>query len=133
MAAKDMIVHLTSADSQDGKGDGTKIGSDVAALPEAMRISFSTDGKHWIYDPGQGDSADEDGTITTFGLASREEMKLSEHNAMFSLKEGQDKAVKVHIWLEGTDPRCTDALKKARYSIRMRFTGTDMDGKSFTE
>lgn len=52
---------------------------------------------------------------------------------MFSLKEGQDKAVKVHIWLEGTDPRCTDALKKARYSIRMRFTGTDMDGKSFTE
>ena len=133
MAAKDMIVHLTSADSQDGKGDGTKIGSDAAALPEAMRISFSTDGKHWIYDPGRGDSANENGTITTFGLASRDEMKLSEHNAMFSLKEGQDKAVKVHIWLEGTDPRCTDALKKARYSIRMRFTGTDMDGKSFTE
>ena len=133
MAAKDMIVHLTSADSDTGKGDGTMVSSSVAALPQAMRISFTTDGQTWVYDPGAGDTSETLGTAKTFGLAAASDMHLSDANSIFTLKEGEDKAVVVHIWLEGTDPQCTDELKKADYSIRLRFTGTDMNGKSFTE
>ena len=54
MAAADMVVHLTSADSSSGAGDGTEVTSENAALPSSMRISFATDGKTWIYDPGMG-------------------------------------------------------------------------------
>ena len=133
MAAKDMIVHLTSADSDTGKGDGTMVSSGVAALPQAMRISFTADGQTWVYDPGAGDTSETLGTAKTFGLAAASDMQLSDANSIFTLKEGEDKTVVVHIWLEGTDPQCTDELKKADYSIRLRFTGTDMNGKSFTE
>lgn len=133
MAAKDMIVHLTSADSDTGKGDGTMVSSSVASLPQAMRISFTADGQTWIYDPGMDDTSETLGTAKTFGLAAVSDMQLSDANSIFTLKEGEDKAVVVHIWLEGTDPQCTDELKKADYSIRLRFTGTDMNGKSFTE
>ena len=133
MAAKDMIVHLTSADSDTGKGDGTMVSSGVAALPQAMRISFTADGQTWIYDPGMDDTSETLGTAKTFGLAAASDMQLSDANSIFTLKEGKDKTVVVHIWLEGTDPQCTDELKKADYSIRLRFTGTDMNGKSFTE
>lgn len=133
MAAKDMIVHLTSADSDTGKGDGTMVSSGVAALPQAMRISFTADGQTWVYDPGAGDFLSSSGAVKVFGLAPAEDMKVGDNNALFTLKEGEDKPVVVHIWLEGTDPQCTDELKKADYSIRLRFTGTDMNGKSFTE
>ena len=133
MAAKDMIVHLTSADSDTGKGDGTMVSSSVAALPQAMRISFTADGQTWVYDPGAGDFLSSSGAVKVFGLAPAEDMKVGDNNALFTLKEGEDKPVVVHIWLEGTDPQCTDELKKADYSIRLRFTGTDMNGKSFTE
>lgn len=133
MAAKDMIVHLTSADSDTGKGDGTMVSSSVAALPQAMRISFTADGQTWVYDPGAGDFLSSSGAVRVFGLASAADMKVADNNALFTLKEGEDKPVVVHIWLEGTDPQCTDELKKADYSIRLRFTGTDMNGKSFTE
>ena len=133
MAAKDMIVHLTSADSDTGKGDGTLVSSGVAALPQAMRISFTADGQTWVYDPGAGDFLSSSGVVRVFGLASAADMKVADNNALFTLKEGEDKPVVVHIWLEGTDPQCTDELKKADYSIRLRFTGTDMNGKSFTE
>lgn len=133
MAAKDMIVHLTSAESDTGKGDGTMVSSGVAALPQAMRISFTADGQTWVYDPGAGDFLSSSGAVKVFGLASAEDMKVGDNNALFTLKEGEDKPVVVHIWLEGTDPQCTDELKKADYSIRLRFTGTDMNGKSFTE
>lgn len=133
MAAKDMIVHLTSADSDTGKGDGTMVSSGVAALPQAMRISFTADGQTWVYDPGAGDFLSSSGAVKVFGLAPAADMKVGDNNALFTLKEGEDKPVVVHIWLEGTDPQCTDELKKADYSIRLRFTGTDMNGKSFTE
>ena len=133
MAAKDMIVHLTSADSDTGKGDGTMVSSGVAALPQTMRISFTADGQTWVYDPGMDDTSETLGTAKTFGLAAASDMQLSDANSIFTLKEGEDKAVVVHIWLEGTDSQCTDELKKADYSIRLRFTGTDMNGKSFTE
>lgn len=133
MAAKDMIVHLTSAESDTGKGDGTMVSSSVAALPQTMRISFTADGQTWVYDPGAGDFLSSSGAVRVFGLAPVEDMKVGDNNALFTLKEGEDKPVVVHIWLEGTDPQCTDELKKADYSIRLRFTGTDMNGKSFTE
>ena len=38
-----------------------------------------------------------------------------------------DKAVEVHIWMEGTDLACTDELKGSNYSIRLRFTGEKTD------
>lgn len=133
MAAKDMIVHLTSAESDTGKGDGTMVSSSVAALPQTMRISFTADGQTWVYDPGAGDFLSSSGAVRVFGLAPAEDMKVGDNNALFTLKEGEDKPVVVHIWIEGTDPACTDELKKADYSIRLRFTGTDMNGKSFTE
>lgn len=133
MAAKDMIVHLTSAESDTGKDDGTMVSSSVAALPQTMRISFTADGQTWVYDPGAGDFLSSSGAVRVFGLAPAADMKVGDNNALFTLKEGEDKPVVVHIWIEGTDPACTDELKKADYSIRLRFTGTDMNGKSFTE
>ena len=123
MAEKDMIVHLNSADSSDGAGDGTNISSSNAELPEAMRISFTADGQTWIYDQGMGDTLSTSGTATTFGLPSMGSTRINSNNAMFSLKKNTDKPVLVHIWMEGTDPACTDSLKSADYAIRMRFTG----------
>lgn len=49
MAAKDMIVHLTSANSSNETEDGTAIMSWNTNLAQAMRISFSADGWTWIY------------------------------------------------------------------------------------
>ena len=69
--------------------------------------------------------------INVFGKIVNGQMILNENNAMFSLKEGEDKAVLVHIWLEGTDPLCTDELKSAEYAIRLRFTGTDSSNQAF--
>lgn len=131
MAAKDMIVHLTSADSSKNIRDGTAILSDTSSLSEAMRISFEADGICYVYDPGLGDTMTKTTSARTFGLLPSEQMILNENNAMFSLKEGEDKAVLVHIWLEGTDPLCTDELKSAEYAIRLRFTGTNSSNQAF--
>ena len=132
MAEKDMTVHLTSANSSDGTLDGTLISSRNAALPEAMRISFTADGKTWVYDPGMGNTSDSSSGASVFGLPSAETMTTSDDNAMFALKQGVDKPVLVHIWLEGTDPVCTDELRSSDYEIRLRFTGTDENGRSFS-
>ena len=132
MAEKDMTVHLTSANSGDGTLDGTLISSRNAALPEAMRISFTADGKTWVYDPGMGNTSDSSSGASVFGLPSAETMTTSDDNAMFALKQGVDKPVLVHIWLEGTDPVCTDELRSSDYEIRLRFTGTDENGRSFS-
>ena len=132
MAEKDMTVHLTSANSSDGTLDGTLISSRNAALPEAMRISFTADGKTWVYDPGMGNTSDSSSGASVFGLPSAEAMTTSDDNAMFDLKQGVDKPVLVHIWLEGTDPVCTDELRSSDYEIRLRFTGTDENGRSFS-
>lgn len=130
MAAKDMIVHLTSADSSSGAGDGTAVTSQNSALPESMRIAFSADGTTWNYDPGLGSTSSTEGSAKTFGLPEGTAMQINEDNAMFSLKEGQDKAVEVHIWMEGTDPACTDELRGSDYSIRLRFTGDKTDDQN---
>ena len=133
MAEKDLIVHLNSANSNAGTQDGTDISSGIASLPESMRISFTADGKTWVYDPGMGDHAADSGNARVFGLAGADRMKLNDNNAMFSLKALEDKEVLVHIWMEGTDPACTDALKAADYAIRMRFTGTDENNNMVSE
>ena len=133
MSAADMVVHLTSADSSSGAGDGTEVTSENAALPASMRISFTDDGKTWIYDPGMGNASVTEGNATKFGLPAKDAMEFNDDNAMFSMKEGVNKEVKVHIWMEGTDPACTDGLKGADYAIRLRFTGTDENGQPFSE
>lgn len=130
MAEKDMTVHLSSADSKSGAEDGTLVTSQNSALPQAMRISFTADGQTWIYNPGMGNGSSQSGSAKIFGLPGADQMQMTADNAMFGLKEGQDKTVVVHIWLEGTDPACTDALKSADYSIRLRFTGEELDAQN---
>lgn len=109
---KDMLVHLTEENSSADEADGTAMNSKNPELPQAMRIAFTADGKTTVYDPGE---------------------KRGEDLFLFSLKKEEDKEVKVHIWLEGTDPACTDALRNADYEIRLRFDGTDLDGKPFSQ
>lgn len=133
MAEKDMLVHLTSADSESGAGDGTAVMSETAGLPESMRISFSVDGQTWIYDPGMGDSREAAQGASVFGLPGAAAMQLTDRNALFSLLEGEDKAVLVHIWMEGTDPACTDELRASDYSISLRFTGETTEKSTETE
>lgn len=111
MGEKDMLVYLTEESSSVDAVDGTAVSSQNTALPEAMRIAFTADGKTTIYDPGEHHGED---------------------IFLFSLKKEEDKEVQVHIWLEGTDPACTDALRNADYQIRLRFNGTDLDGKPFS-
>ncbi len=105
MATEDMVVHLTAADSY-GKKDGTAVTSSNSKLPEAMRISFTIGNQTRAYDPGVGNSEIE----------------------LFPLKAYTNQPVLVHIWLEGTDEACTDALRGADYAIRLRFVGTDAYG-----
>ena len=133
MAEKDMVVHLTSANRSAESQDGTEVMSETAGLPEAMRISFAADDQTWIYDPGMGNESSTQGSIRTFGLPAADAMALTEDNAMFFLKQGVDKAVVMHIWLEGTAPTCTDELRASQYAIRLRFTGDSGDEQEATE
>ena len=133
MAEKDMMVHLTSADSESGAGDGTAVLSETAGLPESMRISFSVDGQTWVYDPGMGDDREAVRGASVFGLPGAAAMQLTERNALFSLLEGKDQAVLVHVWMEGSDPACTDELRAADYSIRLRFTGETTESSTEKE
>ncbi len=112
MGEKDMLVHLTEENSSADEADGTAVNSQNPELPQAMRIAFTADGKTTVYDPGEN---------------------RGEDLFLFSLKKEEDKEVQVHIWLEGTDPACTDALRNADYEIRLRFNGTDLDGKPFSQ
>lgn len=127
MAQQDMVVHLSSDNSYSG-GDGTKISSSVAQLPEAMRISFTVDGKTLVYDPGAGDTGRNIGNTRIFGLPSAGRMRYDNYNELFTLKQNEDKEVLVHVWLEGTDEACTNALQEADYAIQLRFVGTDENG-----
>ena len=133
MAEKDMLVHLTSADSESGAGDGMAVLSETAGLPESMRISFSVDGQTWVYDLGMGDDREAVRGASVFGLPGAAAMQLTERNALFSLLEGKDQAVLVHVWMEGSDPACTDELRAADYSIRLRFTGETTESSTEKE
>lgn len=128
MATSDMYIHLTTENSE-GQQDGTAILSSNDDLPEAMRISFTTDAGTWVYDPGIGNQSKKTQKGMIFGLESGKNMELNNHNKMFFLKKDEDKPVVVRVWLEGTDPVCTDDLRRADYSIRLRFIGTDEDNQ----
>ena len=121
MATTDMVVHLTGAGAQ-----GTQVSSPTPGLPGAMRISFTAE-ETSVYSPGMGGSSRPGYGGKVFGLGA-EGIRYDETNALFTLKAGVDKPVAVRIWLEGTDEGCTDGLRGAEYSIRLRFVGTDEDG-----
>ena len=121
MATTDMVVHLTGAGAQ-----GTQVSSPTPGLPGAMRISFTAE-ETSVYSPGMGGSSRPGYGGKVFGLGA-EGIRYDETNALFTLKAGVDKPVAVRIWLEGTDEGCTDHLRGAEYSIRLRFVGTDEDG-----
>ena len=128
MATQDMIVHLTSADSEAGD-DGTRITSETNGVPQAMRISFSPeDGDTSIYDPGMGDGSEISEAGKVFGLPPGELITYTGDNALFPLKAYEDKPVILRVWLEGNDEACNDDIRKAEYKIRLRFVGTDENG-----
>lgn len=126
MATQDMIVHLTTADSDAG-GDGTLVSSETAGVPDAIRISFTAE-ETSIYDPGMGGGSTQGEAGRTFGLPSGDTITYTDDNALFSLTAYEDKPVILRLWLEGNDEACTDAIRKADYSIRLRFIGTDENG-----
>ena len=114
-AAKSMYVHL-SKNTLDGE-EGTNVGGDNG-IEQALRLSFSVDGITKIYEP-YGKS---EGTFTFLGQS---QMEYTEENTLFYIEEGIDKEVMLRIWIEGTDPQCTDQLRDALYQIRLCFIGTD--------
>ena len=126
MATQDMIVHLTSENSDSGN-DGTLVSSSTAGVPEAIRISFSAE-ETSIYDPGMGGGSTQGDAGRTFGLPDGNAMKYADDNALFPLKAYENKPVILRVWLEGNDPACIDAIRKADYTIRLRFIGTDENG-----
>lgn len=126
MATQDMIVHLTTADSDAGN-DGTLVSSETTGVPEAIRISFSAE-ETSIYDPGMGGGAQWGNACKTFGLPDGNSITYTDDNALFPLTAYENKPVILRVWLEGTDEACTDAIRKAEYSIRLRFVGTDENG-----
>ena len=85
-----------------------------------MRMSFTADGHTWVYNPNGGGGSS--GSATVFGLDSDTANAASD---MFDLIKDTDKPVTVRIWLEGTDPNCTNMLKGANYSVSMRFEGIE--------
>ena len=121
MSANDVTVRLTGQDGTDG-APGTAFSSNVEGLPLAMRMSFSTDGQTWVYDPNAGTTASSNASAVLFGLDSGQ---ATADSNMFDLVANQDKSVIVRIWLEGTDANCTNMVKGADYSISMRFEGVD--------
>ena len=123
IATDDMLLHLTSQDSSGGN-DGTSVESSNHSLPEAMRISFTVDKNTYIYDPGMGNDSRIEEKTKWFGLPESE-MVLNDHNQLFELKKDIDCPVTVRVWLEGTDASCTNDIRNADYSIRLRFVGTD--------
>ena len=128
MATDDMLIHLTSLNS-DGQMNGTAITSSNSKVPKAMRISFTVGKKIYVFDSGLGDDMKNQGNVKIFGLPESEKMILSEKNALFDLKKNENQPVIVRIWLEGTDPACTDEIRDADYKIRLRFVGTDQDNQ----
>ncbi len=130
MSAQDMYVHLSSANSKRAS-DGTLVTSGIAQLPDAMRISFTVGQDVLVYDPGLGPNAETSqhnfGKLKVFGLPNADSMVYNDQNSMFYIKAYTDLPVVVRVWMEGTDPACTDLLKGGDYSIQLRFVGTDED------
>jgi hypothetical protein len=128
IASEDMIVHLTAMNSE-GKQDGTLITSSIPQMPDSLRISFEADGATSVYDPGMGDTSTYFGKIKNFGLQRGNVSVYNQNSMLFPLKAETDKTVIFHVWMEGTDEACTDELKNSDFEIRLRFEGTDEEGK----
>ena len=124
MSTRNMVVHLSSAHSFRGN-DGTLISSELARLPEALRISFTCGEKTVIFDPGATEIYHTDKNILIFGLPQAEDMIYNDTNGLFFIEADVDTPVDVRIWIEGTDEACSDDIKGGDYSIRLRFVGTD--------
>ena len=124
MASDDMLVHLTSQNS-DGGRDGTAVESSNSSLPGAMRISFTVEDRVYIYNPGMGKGSYTRNGIKWFGLPESSRMVPGEDTLLFEAEKEVDCPVVVRIWLEGTDPGCTNEISNADYTIRLRFVGTD--------
>ena len=107
-----VLLHLTTNNSED-KADGTKIDSvNNQSVRRAMRISYTDPQGHThIYNPRGGINYS----------------KFSEDTVICELPADTDVPVVVRVWLEGTDPECTNALKGMDYIIQMRFEATDMN------
>lgn len=118
---EDVVVRLTGEADSNGEA-GTAFTSNVQGLPEAMRMSFTCDGRTWVYNPNMGATASGSGQMATFGIVPG---GSSEAANMFSLVADTDKPTIVRIWLEGTDPNCTNMVKGADYSVSMRFEGIE--------
>lgn len=109
-----VLVHLTEANSAQAD-DGTKILSPTPALPGAMRIGFEMP----------------DGSVHIYRTNSNiDYMQQDKSTMLFDLPADTDLPVTVRIWIEGTDPACTNALKGKDYTLMMRFIATDMDFRS---
>ena len=119
MAQDDLTVRLTGQDGKDGAA-GTRFSSSVDGMASAMRMSFTADGQTWVYNPNGGSGSG--GGAAVFGLGTGEADASSN---MFGLAANTDKPVTVRIWLEGTDPNCTNILKGADYQVSMRFVGVE--------
>lgn len=107
-----VLVHLTTNNSRD-RADGTRIDSKGnEAVKRAMRMSFTDEkGKTHIYNPR--------GNVNY--------SKFSQDTVICEIKPQTDAPVVVRIWLEGTDPECTNALKEMDYLLQMRFEATDFN------
>ena len=115
MSHGDMYVHLTSTDSKDGN-DGTRIWSDRnTRLAEAMRLSVAKGTDVFIYDPGTMDIAG-----------------MTDENTVFFIPDATDIPVVVRVWIEGTDPACTNELKGSDYCVQLRFEGSDENNQPLT-
>lgn len=117
----DVTVRLTGEAGSNNE-PGTQFSSNREGLPQAMRMSFTCDNRTWVYNPSMGATASGAGSATVFGLVQG---GSSEAANMFSLVTDTDKPVIVRIWLEGTDPNCTNMVKGADYSVSMRFEGIE--------
>ena len=114
MSTRDMYVHL-SGKGQSESGEGTNV-SGTQGVEQALRISFTADGTTKIYEP-YGASW---GTFSLEGVQS-----YREDDTLFFIEKEKDKTVIMRVWIEGTDPQCTDELRKALYEIELYFAGTD--------
>ena len=131
MASDDMIVHL-SAENSPGKEDGTLVSSSISDLPYSMRICFETDGQTMVYSPRNTNFLPNDVIFRKIYLQFNNNQVYNEGSLLFHLKGNQDKLVTLRVWMEGTDEACTDELKSADFSIRLRFEGTDEEGNRIT-
>ena len=118
---EDVVVRLTGEAGSNNE-PGTQFSSNKEGLPQAMRMSFTCDNRTWVYNPNMGATASNSGSATVFGLVPGGSSNASD---MFSLVTDTDKPVIVRIWLEGTDPNCTNMVKGADYSVSMRFEGIE--------